>query len=251
MRLICPNASSSPNVIIMASKVKRFISLSAFLFLFVGQIAPQVKAGDPPFINDQVVAIKPPFELRLKRAGTIRLAGLLFDEKFVALKDFVNPEDRIRLRLLSDKPDRYGRKAAQVYLSDGRWLQGELVRHNLAIPYPYSGEEALIRDLYLLENPNSLSALSQDLPRESFAIITGQVIDVAQIKGKTYLNFGANWRTDFTVRLNKEAQKNFRAFSLDPPTLKGKKIRIRGWVFEENGPMIAPLYPAQIEILEN
>jgi hypothetical protein len=34
-----------------------------------------------------------------------------------------------------------------------------------------------------------------------FGLFVGRVVDVENIEDKTYLNFGDNWRTDFTVKI--------------------------------------------------
>ncbi|WP_317684246.1 hypothetical protein [Terasakiella sp. A23] len=222
-----------------------------FVFcLFVGLILVQVKTVFAQTFRDEVVSLTLPFELRLKKTGPVRLAGLLYDKDATALLDFVSKGDKVKVRLLSDKPDRYGRKPAHVYLLDKRWLQGELVRQNKAIPYPYDGEEAFIRDLYLLESPYVQSALDETIETETFGIVQGLVIDVAHIKGTTYLNFGQNWRTDFTVKISKRDHHIFKSYGFDLPTLKGTEIRIRGWVSKQNGPMIEANHPSQIEVID-
>ena len=42
---------------------------------------------------------------------------------------------------------------------------------------------------------------------------------------------------------------DFAAAKLDLYSLKGRVIRIRGWIEELNGPMIEALIPEQIEVL--
>lgn len=219
--------------------------------LFVAVLLVQVKGAGAQTLRDEVLEVLPPFELKLKQTGPIRLAGLLYDAKITALNDLVKPGDQVRLRYLSSKPDRYNRKAAHVYLKDGTWLQGSLVNQGHATPFPYEGEEALVRDLYLLEKPKTFSALKTELiPTEQFAIVEGRVIDVAHVKGTTYLNFGANWRDDFTVKITKSNHYMFKRYSLKADRLKDKRIRIRGWVSQQNGPMIEARHPTQIEVIE-
>jgi len=237
----------------MASNVKRFIPryLYSFVILsFVGLSLCQVKGADAQSFSDTLQSLQPPFALTLEKTGPVRLAGLLFDADAQGLSDLLQPGMKVRARLLSDTPDRYGRKPAHLFLKDGRWIQGELVRKQQATPFPYPGEGWRIRDLYLHETPQAENALEEDMSVDRFAIVQGRIVDVAEIKGTTYLNFGGNWRTDFTVRLDKKVTKIFRAFGFDLPHLKGKEIRIRGWVFSRNGPMISPQHPNQLEVIE-
>ena len=81
----------------------------------------------------------------------------------------------------------------------------------------------------------------------TFQVVEGRVLDAAKVKGRTYLNFGPDWRTDFTVTIPPGTAKIFRA--LGPLTLKGRRIRVRGWLKSYNGPSIEATHPEQIEVL--
>ena len=238
----------------MASNVKRFIDTyldKIFVCLFVGLFLFNVKPVHAKNIKDEVIKVIPPFEISLKKTGPVRLAGILYDASSTALSQFIKVGDQVSLSHLTETPDRYGRKAAHVYLQDHRWLQGELVRVKSATPYPYENEHHLIRDLYQLEKPDALPALNENLPLDQFAIIEGVIVGVAEIKGQTYLNFGDNWRTDFTIKIEKKNLKSFLKAGLKLSDLKGEKIRIRGWVINQNGPMIEVRHPSQLEILKD
>ncbi|MGE3866571.1 MAG: thermonuclease family protein, partial [Hyphomonadaceae bacterium] len=67
--------------------------------------------------------------------------------------------------------------------------------------------------------------------------------------GRTYLNFGDDYRTDFTVRVN---GKDLDAWTPEDPALtalKGKRVRVRGFVHDSGGPMIDIDHPQAIEIV--
>ena len=64
-----------------------------------------------------------------------------------------------------------------------------------------------------------------------------------------YLKFGANWRDDFTIAIPAEAHRMFKKSGLDPVSLQGRNVRVRGWIKSRNGPMIDASHPEQIEIL--
>ena len=71
----------------------------------------------------------------------------------------------------------------------------------------------------------------------------------AKVKARVYLNFGPDWRTDFTVTLQAKARRLFRKAGLEPLSLEGREIRVRGWLKKFNGPMIEATHPEQIEVL--
>ena len=85
----------------------------------------------------------------------------------------------------------------------------------------------------------------------TFQLVEGKVLKAARIKGRVYLNFGDDWKTDFTVTIGVPARRMFREAGTDPLSLEGKRIRVRGWLKRYNGPMIAATHPEQIEVVAN
>ncbi|MEQ9608241.1 MAG: thermonuclease family protein, partial [Kiloniellaceae bacterium] len=69
--------------------------------------------------------------------------------------------------------------------------------------------------------------------------------------GKTYLNFAEDWREDFTISLDRRAERLFTEQGLDLGDYAGKRVRVRGWLKVRNGPMIEVTHPEQIEELED
>jgi hypothetical protein len=101
-------------------------------------------------------------------------------------------------------------------------------------------------DWYAVRAPE---ALASDLG--GFQLVEGRVVDAADVRGTVYLNFGADWRSDFTVKVGKRHRKSFDAAGFDLLALAGRTVRVRGWLDEYNGPMIEATHPEQIEILDN
>lgn len=85
---------------------------------------------------------------------------------------------------------------------------------------------------------------------EQFQIVTGTVQSVARVGDTVYLNFGnagdtANsnsWRTDFTIAMPRAI-----AVALDSASLVGTTVRVRGWLFNRNGPQLWLSHPTQLE----
>ncbi|MBN8543893.1 MAG: hypothetical protein J0M34_06470 [Alphaproteobacteria bacterium] len=72
-----------------------------------------------------------------------------------------------------------------------------------------------------------------------FVLVKGRVVSTFQTREDLYLNFGENYKTDFTVRIPKRAWKQFG-------DMKGKEIIVRGVLREYNGPMIVADFKEQI-----
>ncbi len=149
--------------------------------------------------------------------------------------------------------DRYGRCA--VYLFDdvnNYSLQYALVKEGLAVGYnEKSGryvralidaeQQARSAQKGLWEKSDVVIGVD-DTPNHigSFAIIEGTVKSIYNHKKEhVMLNFGDDWKTDFTVFLPNFSAKKFEKGYLN--SLKGKKIEVRGVLYEKNGPSISIL----------
>lgn len=71
-----------------------------------------------------------------------------------------------------------------------------------------------------------------------FVVAEGRVRDVGVTRDRVYLNFGARWRQDFTVIIQREDFATILGDSLDPAMLRGTVVRARGVVRSDGGPAI-------------
>ena len=166
------------------------------------------------------------------------------------------------------KEDRYGRLRAQVFVADdakGVWIQTEMLARGLARVSIMPDRTECSAALYAAESAAraqhvgiwTLSAYSvrpaSDVPWSdlgTFQIVEGKVTSAALRGGRAYLNFGDDWKTDFTVTIAPDDLKNFRDHDIEPATFyAGKTLRVRGIVERLNGPEIEIATPEQIEIL--
>ena len=164
--------------------------------------------------------------------------------------------------------DRHGRLLAHLHVEDGaggddRWVQGELLRLGMARVYTFSDNRRLAAEMLALEgaartlrrgiwaHPFYAVRAPQETGRlvDTFQIVEGKVLDAARVKSRVYLNFGLDWRTDFTVAVSPKARRLFEDSGLDPGSLKGRRVRVRGWIKRFNGPLIDASHPEQIEVL--
>jgi hypothetical protein len=67
--------------------------------------------------------------------------------------------------------------------------------------------------------------------------------------GRIYLNFGDDWRSDFTISIDRKDVPAFPAAGIDVKALAGKRVWVRGWIEWRSGPMIAATHPEQLELL--
>ena len=79
-----------------------------------------------------------------------------------------------------------------------------------------------------------------------FAIVRGKVLAVSVKRGNVYVNFGEDWKTDFTLFIDRAHQKDFAGVDLQG--LVGKRLEVRGLLSNYYGPMIELTHPNQLEI---
>jgi endonuclease YncB( thermonuclease family) len=165
------------------------------------------------------------------------------------------------LTLENASTDRYGRIVADAYAGK-MWLQSEILKAGLAFVYAPTGN-ARLADLLKAEGgarnkkrgiwaDEFYADTDADNARDKegqFAFVTGKVLKAARVKNMVYLNFGPDWHEDFTVTIAAHDLRAFRHVDIDPLTLEGKILRVRGWVRKTYRPEISVTDPGQITIL--
>jgi hypothetical protein len=161
--------------------------------------------------------------------------------------------------------DRYGRILAQAYVEPGAtWVQGAMLDQGMARAYSFKDNRGCVAELLAHERAaraagRGLWALKAYAVRMAdtvgaadaghFVLVEGRVAGVSVFADKAYLNFGPNYRTDFTGVIGAPDLALFRAEGYDLKALRGQPVRVRGWLEMLNGPMIAISHPEQIEAL--
>jgi endonuclease YncB( thermonuclease family) len=169
----------------------------------------------------------------------------------------------ITIAPVEDAPDRYGRILAQVFAGDA-WVQGSLLQAGAVRMAPDRAASPCAKQLIAAEEKAradraghwgdgvfSLRTPEQVKSRAgSFQAVEGMVTTATTYKGRAYINFGPDYRTDFTVTVAPADMKLFRAARFDVKGLAGKRVRVRGWVELYNGPEMQIATPAAIEMLD-
>ncbi len=211
--------------------------------------------------------------LELADGRTVRLAGIrlpagpaggqLAEQARATLAGLLAGR-AVRLATSAAAVDRYGDLVAQVLRADGTWLQGALLQQGLAEVETRPGEIMRAAEMLALERaaraerrglwadpafaPRSAERLAEAIG--SFQIVQGRVLRVAPSGDYVYLNFGRDWRSDFTLRLRRaELDDRFERSGLDVLALAGRRIEVRGFVLDAGGPLIELSHPEQLQIL--
>ena len=218
--------------------------------------------------------------LRLEDGRELRLSGIRaprnpldrpadtvwrFAERSRALLGALVLGQELRLAFDGARSDRHGRVLAHAYGRDEVWLQGALLSAGLARVDSRADGRALVEEMLALERVardagrgmwrSRLYAVRQagDAERHSgsFELVEGRVLAVAVVRGRAFLNFGEDWRRDFTVSLLPDVRRRFEAEGVDPRGYDRRRVRVRGWITWWNGALIEVTHPEQIEVLED
>jgi endonuclease YncB( thermonuclease family) len=163
------------------------------------------------------------------------------------------------------KRDRYGRTRGQLFVTDHGedWIQVAMLREGLARVSIEPDRRECVKALYAAEaearsRHAGLWALPAYAVRDArnvsgddlgtFQIVEGRVVN-ASVKSRAYLNFGTDWKKDFTATIAPDDMRAFRAENVDPARYAGKVIRVRGIVEWHGGPEIEISSPDDIEVL--
>lgn len=205
-----------------------------------------------------------PVSLVLTDGRRVRLIGIEGVDS-ETLQETVGAEGALYPGALSQ--NRYGQILAHIVLPDGTWLQEKLVREGKAIAMPsYETRMEYLAPLLAAERlaraakagmwGHSREAIvcADDAKRafDRFAVLQGRILVAANVRGTTYLNFGEDYRKDFTIKISSKTLKTlpetFRRLTEEASL--ARLVEVRGYVFYSGGPMIEVTSPAQISLLE-
>lgn len=253
-----------------------FRSVASAGLLIVALLAPTAPTargedGSPPLRGAQAIDGQ---SLKLADGRVLRLAGIVApdaqrpEERQAAMRAKAALDALVRDRDLTvttpDRRDRHDAVLSHVHDGDGRWVQGELLRAGLARVWtrpdaPEKAAEMLAleaearaarRGLWALPYFAILTPETAPAGLDRFQIVEARVVEVARVRGTVYLNTAADWRSDFTARIERPALALFVAAGIEPAALKDRRIRVRGWLRRYNGPFVDITHPQQIEVLD-
>lgn len=173
---------------------------------------------------------------------------------------------QVRLEYDGNKMDRYDRLLAHVYLPDGTWLNKKLLEEGVAHVYSFPDNRSHLNKLLAAEaqardsekgmwqHPTwqvlEAENLIPDTRIGQFRLVKGTPLKAAKVGGKVYLNYGRNWRTDFTVEIPEDFLPLFKEDGIDPTThYPNKVLLVRGRLKPVNGVLITVTHPEQIQVL--
>ena len=207
---------------------------------------------------------------RLDDGREVRLAGIEVPQEIAARGrdslDALIGGRAVTLHGPDDRPDRYGRQLAFVFMKGSAApVQADLLAAGEAIASPFlpdtacngalraaeatarSAKRGIWAGSLALKNAERTDDILAEAGR--FAVVEG-VVSSARLAGSTfYMNFGRRWTRGFAVTISRRMMPSFEAAGIDLKSLKDKRVRVRGWIERRGGPRIEAIHPGQIEMV--
>ncbi|MFZ5799777.1 MAG: thermonuclease family protein [Candidatus Omnitrophota bacterium] len=168
----------------------------------------------------------------------------------------------VRLEFDIERKDKYRRLLVYCFL-DGEMVNAQLLRNGLAMLYTQVPNIKYV-DLLVKaqqearEDGLNLWTPERIIPAEKageyigeLASVEGRVLKVKSTSSAVYLNFGRDYRTDFSVVIFKDDLRLFNERKIDlEKDYRNRLVRVSGLIKEYHGPEIIVRHPAQMEIIE-
>jgi len=174
---------------------------------------------------------------------------------------------QVRMGFGGRRVDFNGRRLAHLFVEEAEesaWLQGLMVEQGHARVYSFDDNRSCVRllleteaaarragrGLWSLEayrvldaaNPRQIAAR-----RGEYHLVEGKVHGIKQAKRRVFIDFGTDWRHDFSAVLTASTLRRFVWEQFTPEKLVGVRIRVRGWIGLKSGPYMDVTHPEQIE----
>ena len=225
---------------------------------------------------DQVID---PLRIRLKNRRIIQLAGIAIPdldayepgEVSIAARDYLDKLLANRqVRLYQTKQDRKGRVNRMGYHlghlvipGEETWVQGALLVQGLAMVRPGERNPEMAAQMIALEDAARaakkglwadgrhalLTPETAAKGLNNWGMVEGRVHAAAMNQNVLYLNFGPDWRSDFTIVVNGDVRRDLTKRGIDPLNLGGKTVRARGWLEDYNGPSLELANAVWLEVI--
>lgn len=220
---------------------------TAVILVFCGFAVTEAHAR-PRTVPDRVTAITAE-GFNLETLGPAVLSGIIVPAGDIGLQ----VGEAVEVKGLPK--DRYGRTPVLLYKAGAKQVwQEHLLGQGTALAY----DRAAIPKAWLKQEATAQQARrgiwkdirvpveKADAHTGAFRVVEGTVTRTYKSRTIYYINFGEDWKTDFSLRIPRRA---WRSFGKDFTIADGTKLRARGAIFHDNGPMIEITRPEQLEVL--
>ena len=243
------------------------LALVVVLVLTPLAAAAENACGGTELAGGSVASIRDGRTLVLADGREVRLAAIEAPADGAALATLAQGR-AVTLRAGPEASDRYGRTVAFVVPAGAtETLQESLLAAGQARVSTRIGGRSCATALLTIESraraarlglwadPNFAPLPADDYRRlraetGKFVVIEGKVLSVRESGATIYVNFGRRFTRDLALTILRRLRAGFTAAGVEPGTLEGRRIRVRGWLERRRGPILEVAAPEQIEVIE-
>lgn len=202
-------------------------------------------------LQEKVVSIGADHAVELEHTGMVTFANVVFPDDALIERWMGSHLLQKEINFESYAKDRYGRVSIVSDMEEAMLRDGVAVIYaTKAPPSSWHAAEASARQAKrgVWAEPNFIiTPADAGKHLQQFRFVEGTITYIYDAKRATFLNFGNDWHQDFSVAIPGRARRGMKT-ELDA-LHKGSRIRVRGTLYEENGPMIRIDRPEQLESL--
>ncbi len=225
-----------------------------------------------PGLQGTIKTIERDLTIILTDETRLKLASIIMkDEQAVKKLSRSLPGKSITYYAMAEKTDHLNRLRAQIMVSENGtplWLQAELLKKGAALAFVNEATKPCFQLLRAKEQParrgkrglwgrqkNKVFLRADDLGtlnkthQGEFIIVRGKVLKIGHSGLNSFLNFGNNWRKDFTIVIEKRLLRRKSLAWPDLQKLEGQQIEVRGWLDHWGGPMIRLEVPEMLRLV--
>lgn len=198
-------------------------------------------AAETQVLRERVVAVLPDGSLQLAQTGKAVFANTIAPDADTASSWLAAQVLQQEIRFTSSGTDRYGRTRITSDVQEKMLREGVILIYASAgdIPTSYHVAEASARAAKRGVWVNDSLTITPEKALElkgGFHLVEGTITRIYEGKSATYLNFGEDWQSDFSITIAPKLRRSMKTFLANLKA--GDRVRVRGSIIEENGPMI-------------
>lgn len=237
--------------------------------------------AQPPMVEGVVAAVDDHADIVLTNGERLRLADVHLPRRGEERQLSRDLLQHLRGSLVdksisyyeTGRRDRYDRLPVHLFTADQQSVQRDLMHAALAVflPDPMTkkniGLSCYVKALtgLLLEDERKARHSHEQLAsaasvfdaesgrlwamRGEFAIVQGVITDIKVTKRGAFVNFGEDWKQDFTAVLSKPVMLSFENQKKILSRFVGKRVQVRGFLDLYNGPSMRIDHLAQMEFI--
>lgn len=202
-------------------------------------------------LTERVTATKPGGGITLSASGNAVFMDVVFPDTALAESWLAEHTLQQEIHFTINGQDRYGNSQITSDIEEKMLQAGVAITYASEdkTPNSWRAAEATARtakrgvwsDASFVLTPENAAQHSGE-----FHVVEGAITRTYEAKVATYINFGQDWHSDFSITIPNKIRRSMKDVLLQ--VKPGSIIGVRGYITQENGPMVKLLKPDNLEL---